>query len=375
MSTKMKISAFALLLASTGAMLAAEPAPATKAPLPPGSPEAPVLNAAAKASGPKIALATNTYDFGRVSSGEMVKHTFTFTNIGDAVLEIMNVQPTCGCTTAGDWTHKVEPGQTGTIPLQFNTANYSAPVTKNITVTCNDKTQPNLTLTIKGTVWKPVEVNPQFAVMNVPVDSPVGASTTVRIINHLDEPLMLEKPVCNNKAFETELRTNVVGKEYEVVVKLSPPLNPGNVQAQVSLKTSSSKFPLVNFTAWANVQPPVTVVPMTLSIPTTPLNTKVTSAITIQGNSTNLLELSEPLVNAKDVDIQLRPLQAGRSYSAILTFPQGFEPPPGQQLEFTVKSSHPSLPLIKVPINPLPKQAAPATPTVPIKAVHASTSK
>src|SRR5881628_1903137 len=102
------------------------------------------------------------YDFGKVSSGELVKHTFVFTNIGTATLEIKDVRPSCGCTTAGTWDKMVEPGKTGIIPVQFNSTGYGGGVTKTVTVICNDSSQTNLTLVLKGTIWKPIDIAPAF---------------------------------------------------------------------------------------------------------------------------------------------------------------------------------------------------------------------
>ena len=79
-----------------------------------------VVAAAVGVSGPKIQFATPMYDFGKVKSGELVKYTYVFTNVGGATLQVSNVQASCGCTTAGEWTRQVEPGQTGSIPIQFN---------------------------------------------------------------------------------------------------------------------------------------------------------------------------------------------------------------------------------------------------------------
>jgi len=66
-----------------------------------------------ESAGPKIQFAEMVYDFGKVSSGELVKHTFVFTNIGTATLEIKDVRPGCGCTTAVTWDKVVAPGKTG----------------------------------------------------------------------------------------------------------------------------------------------------------------------------------------------------------------------------------------------------------------------
>src|SRR5215510_7123219 len=65
--------------------------------------------------GPQIQFDNQVYDFEKVTAGDVVKHTFIFTNTGNQTLELTDVHPSCGCTTAGDWTRKVEPGQTGLI--------------------------------------------------------------------------------------------------------------------------------------------------------------------------------------------------------------------------------------------------------------------
>lgn len=95
------------------------------------------------------------YDFGQIKGGAVVKYTYVFTNVGSSMLEISNVQASCGCTTAGEWSRQVESGKTGSIPIQFNSGNFSGHVGKTITVTCNDPKQPSVVLQIKGTIWKP----------------------------------------------------------------------------------------------------------------------------------------------------------------------------------------------------------------------------
>ena len=79
---------------------------------------------------PRIEFASTVHDFGKIKLGDVVKHSFVFTNTGKALLEISDVRPGCGCTTAGTWDKKVEPGKTGIIPLQFNSLGFSGTVTK-----------------------------------------------------------------------------------------------------------------------------------------------------------------------------------------------------------------------------------------------------
>src|SRR5215467_14963435 len=97
-----------LLTLNLGMVLSqAEPQPATPAP----AVAAPAVPAADTTTGPKIEFATPIYDFGKVKGGDPVKYTYYFTNTGNEVLEVKAVQPSCGCTTAGDFSRKVEPGK------------------------------------------------------------------------------------------------------------------------------------------------------------------------------------------------------------------------------------------------------------------------
>jgi hypothetical protein len=339
--------ALAFSIFTVGTAVWAADQPATPVPAPP---------AATNGIGPKIQFETMVHDFGRAKCGDQVKYTYIFTNVGDQLLELSGVQA-CGCITA-DWTKKVEPGQTGAVPIGFNSASYNGPVIKTIAVTCNDRTNPRPMLQFKGTVWKPIEVSPQMAVLNLTADSPL-TSVTVVITNNMPEPITLSALQCNNPAFAVQLKTNQPGKEFRLVIAPAAPLPPGTSQAQITLKTSSTNTPVISITALANVKPPVTVNPPQIVLPTAPLAHAQTNTIILINNSTNAMVLSELMVNATGVEVQLKELLLGREFTAALTFPQGFEIAPGQKAELTIKLSLPMLPTLRVPILQAPRPAPP----------------
>ncbi|MGD0261106.1 MAG: DUF1573 domain-containing protein [Verrucomicrobiota bacterium] len=329
--------------------------------------------AAAEAStnviGPKIQFATPLHDFGRARAGEPVKYTYVFTNTGDRLLILNTVQPQCGCTTAGDWTRQVQPGNTGSIPIQFNTANYNGPVFKQVTVTCNVTNQPTLFLQLKGTVYKPFDLNPSMAVLNIPPDAET-ASVVVTITNNTEEPLVLSTPESNNRAFAAELKTNALGKGYQLIVSAVPPTPPGSVQGQISLRTSWTNPAVITVPVAANVQPAVMVIPSYITLAPGPLANAVTNSVSIRNNSTNDLKLSDPVVNVPGVEAEIKEMQPGKSFTALLAFPQGFQIPPGQQVELSVKSSNPKFPVVKVLVVQTPRPAPPPVrPTPPVKPV------
>src|SRR5438876_2981203 len=262
------------LLIAGAEILFAQQAPAPAAP----APAAPVTIGAI---GPKIQFQTPVYDFGKVKSGDPVKYTFIFTNTGDELLILTNVQPSCGCTTAGDWSRQVEPGKTGTIPIQFNSANYSGQVMKTVTVTSNDKSKPSFGLQIKGTVWKPIDVQPSFAVMNIPPDTQSNVTTKVHIVNNMDEVITLSPPESSQKTFTATLVTNTAGKDFDMIITAVAPFESPNAQSQITIKTSSTNVPTLTVTAWANVQQPVVVSPPQVVLAAGPLANKQTVSVNI----------------------------------------------------------------------------------------------
>lgn len=313
-------------------------------------------------SGPKIVFATPVHDFGQIKGGEAVKYTYVFTNVGGAMLQVSNVQASCGCTTAGEWTRQVEPGKTGSIPIQFNSGGFSGQVGKSITVTCNDPNQPTLVLQIKGTIWKPIDVTPQFAVMHANAENVADAKVTVRIVNNEEQPLTLSEPESSNPLFAAELKAKQPGKEIELLIKGVPQTNMSNLQGQITMKTSSSNAPALTVTAMIVMQPVLNVTPPQINLPAERLTNSLSSSVSIRYSGTMVMTLSDPAVSAKGVDVQLKENEPGRLFTLTLTFPAGFEIAGGQKAEVTVKSNHPQFPIIRVPIIQPPRPAPPVVP-------------
>ena len=319
----------------------------------------PGATALPEGAGPKIQFAEIVYDFGKVSSGDVVKHSFVFTNVGTAKLEIKDVRPGCGCTTAGTWDKEVEPGKTGSIPLQFNSANFGGTILKQATVTCNDPSQTNVMLQIKGTVWKPIDITPTMAVFNVSSEAETNETKVVRIVSNLDEPLTLSDLQCTNHSFRAELKAIRPGKEFELQITALPPFTSPSMVAPVTMKTSATNMPTLSVSAYVAVQQPVTVSPNQILLAAGPITNAVHHVVTVRNTGTNSLVLSDAKVSVPGAEVHVQETQPGRVFNISVDFPAGFEVKAGQQVEVTVKSNHPKFALIKVPVFQ-PQLAAPA---------------
>jgi len=338
---------FTLLIAALATALAAAPSP-------PGQTAA---AGGANPGAPSIRFTAPEHDFGRVLAGAVLKHDFEFTNSGAGLLVIQDVRSTCGCATASNWSRQVEPGKMGRIPIELHSSKFTGPVAKQVTVLCNDREHPVVTLEVKATVWRPFEVSPESAAFVGILDSVTNLSRVVRIVNRQAVPLTLSEPHSSRSEIAAELVTSRPGQEYQLVVKLVPPLGAGNVFGQITMSTSVPDMPLLTVPVWAVAQPAVMVLPAQLSVPASPLPDSLTNTVSFHSNWAQPLVVSEPSIDAKGVGLQLTEVETGRHFVLRATFPPGFELARGRKLELTVKTNHPRFPVIKVPIVSRPPPA------------------
>lgn len=86
---------------------------------------------------PEFTFAETAFDFGQIKEGDVVSHTFNFTNTGDAPLIIQNATASCGCTVPSYPKQPVAPGGTGEIVVEFNSARNPGVQNKTVTITAN----------------------------------------------------------------------------------------------------------------------------------------------------------------------------------------------------------------------------------------------
>ena len=98
-----------------------------------------------------MAFEENTFDFGTVPEGTVVKHSFKFKNIGKSPLVIGSARSTCGCTIPKWPREPIPPGGSGAIDVRFNTEGKTNFQRKPVTINAN--TLPSvIKIFVKGNV-------------------------------------------------------------------------------------------------------------------------------------------------------------------------------------------------------------------------------
>ena len=86
---------------------------------------------------PTLDFEETTHDFGTIDEGDVVEHTFSFTNNGKAPLVITNARGTCGCTVPSYTKDPVAPGETGEMLVKFNSRGKRNQQNKSVNITAN----------------------------------------------------------------------------------------------------------------------------------------------------------------------------------------------------------------------------------------------
>lgn len=84
-----------------------------------------------------MAFTETTFDFGTVSEGEKVAHTYKFKNTGNEPLILSDAKGSCGCTVP-DWPREpIAPGAEAEVVVEFNSKGKKGKRNQKVTITAN----------------------------------------------------------------------------------------------------------------------------------------------------------------------------------------------------------------------------------------------
>jgi Protein of unknown function (DUF1573) len=318
-----------------------------------GGPAAPVPTVKLKPGEvPAIQFESLVYDFGKARAGTEVIHEYKFKNTGTGPLEITKVKPGCGCTTAGEHTKIVQPGESGIIPIKLKPGHNAGPVNKRITVSTNvagkDET---IVLEIKGTVWAPVQVTPRSAAFGrlTPDTLKEGMTRTLTIVNNLDEPMKPGAIKSSNDAFGGVIKPVEEGKKYELTVSITDKIVGGSNSTQITIETGLEDPKTIDVPAYVFLSPPVDITPAKLQLPK-PRSAELVRTFYIRSNTANTIQVSDEKATSNKLKLEIMDVRGDqRTYRLSVTIPADYEPP-AQGDEITFKTSDPSMPIGRIPI-------------------------
>jgi len=195
---------------------------------------------------PAVVFDEPVKDFGRSTEGEILTHVFRFTNQGEAVLEIIGLQPSCGCTSALLSEKRIPPGQSGQIKVNFNTRGLVGRMIKEIGVVSNDPKQPRVRLQLRTFIQPEIDISERSVYFGVvPKGKQVRKEITLSVPP--DKAIRILSAFSTNENVKVELETipDTGGNEMRLILTVVATAKEGYYFGNVVIKTTSALNPQV----------------------------------------------------------------------------------------------------------------------------------
>lgn len=119
----------------------------------------PVMPAVKKA--PTITFDKVIHNFGNVSPATTHICQFDFTNTGNDILEIIEIEQTCGCTPSVMMKTQYAPGEKGSLKVGFYSDTQLGRTSKPIYIYSNDEANPEVELAIQANIIAKIDYHPK----------------------------------------------------------------------------------------------------------------------------------------------------------------------------------------------------------------------
>ncbi len=275
-----------------------------------------MMIAAVAVAAPRMTIVEPIKDFGTVAKGEVLTHKFQVKNNGDQDLEILKVQPSCGCTVA-KYDAVIKPGESGTVEAAVKTESFQGPISKAVTIQSNDPDTPTAQVSIRATIKPYVEAYPAGFVRYNLLQGDTDKRTVI-LYSEEEEPLTIESIEVPGDWVKVE-RAPVakadrvpVGRQgqnqYKLDIIVGGPSAPvGPLLDKIKIHTSSKNQPEYLLSLSGMVRPAYTVSPTVLNFgEVNPKANETVRVITVSSNNSespaafkvNKVESTNPQINA-----------------------------------------------------------------------------
>ncbi|HEX6566167.1 MAG TPA: DUF1573 domain-containing protein [Chthoniobacterales bacterium] len=185
-----------------------------------------------------------------VKPGEKaVTAKYRFANNGTSPVTIVDVRPSCGCTTATLAKKTYAPGESGEIDAKLNFAGHTGHQEKWIYVTTNLPGTEPTALTLAVDIPPDITIEPAFVMWRI--GDPV-APKTIRVAVPEGFPAKIVAVETDNPAIQVQLEEERAGNQWEV--KVTPKGTKNLVKAIVSIRSDYPAENPVIYSAYAWVQ-------------------------------------------------------------------------------------------------------------------------
>lgn len=170
-------------------------------------------------------LHPDVIEMGKVSQGEVLEGAIEFKNISDAVVELEQIKPSCGCTAVTPEKMTYAKGEVASIPFTIATDKFQGVIRKNITVTFKNVEPARHTFYVQANVVTDISVSPRFInFQKVALNPDTTLSEFFEIENTSDGDIEISKIYADKNFLKISPATVTIpsGKSQLIRVEFTP---------------------------------------------------------------------------------------------------------------------------------------------------------
>jgi len=319
---------------------------------------APAIGLAAQeaAVGPVASALEPVKDVGPVQQGRKTTHRFEIRNDGDAVLEITEVKPSCGCTIV-EFDARIAAGEIGVVKAVLDTSKFRGPIAKSISVYTNDGENPRIVLVLKADIRTHLEASPAYSRFLTVVGEPVETQVVTVWASDLDD-LKIRKvdspypflEVEYRVATQDERRDEGQGTQWRLEFKLAANAPVGPLADRIQVITNHPRQRVLQIPVSGYVRPLLGVTPVVADFGRRELSGPFETSLEIENFSSRKIRVSEVESDLAAVVAEIKEVDEGRLYQLRLTLQPGMPKGPFSGL-LTVHTTDPKQPVLEVEVK------------------------
>ncbi len=310
------------------------------------NPNIPGGNSAPPGREPKAVVDTSLYDFGTALEGKQITHTFRIKNTGQGYLDIRGVKTSCGCTTGTPTKTHIAPGDESEIAVMFDTHFQKGHQVRTITASTNDPNNPQVPMTMQGTVKQQVAATPAEvafgsvrkgteATKEIVIDDLVGGTAfNVGPVNNSSS---------NIKVVQEKRTDGKAGALLKISLLKTMPVGPFDD----SIKVTTNRVPL-NVDVFGTVSGDLNIDPAQVSFGIVPRGQDVVRIIKLSNEGSRDVKVLDVSSSTPTVVASAEAVKSGKEYKLTVTLKRGT--PEGQlRGNLTIRTDDPEQATIAVP--------------------------
>ena len=211
-----------------------------------------------------------SHDFGMVPRGVKVKHDFLLVNRLSEPITVVNLRPSCGCTSGKVDTPTVAPGQTAVIEAEMDTRNFVGPkaTVLFVTLVTAGGREAEARLAVKSHILSDIVLNP--GAIDFGTLKRGQAATRVLTIDRINSPdwrftrMVSATRSLSGQLVETARKNG--GVSYSLSVSVKPDAPVGLLRDELRLLSNDPETPSIPVMVTGVIRGDLTAAPSVLSL-------------------------------------------------------------------------------------------------------------